>query len=162
MTLHNAVIEIASRAWTDIFDLRNGDWKMITPDMKQSGDNDVNIYLIGGDPGRGGMCTCFFERLNIWVFKWVWRKAELGKLEERRQKKWRYRELEDVKFTKKASQSWRLWNWYTMVPQYLWRVRSSLLAHMHLMIFPSVQGVRILTPCSVIGSILLSKISYKK
>ena len=38
---------------------------MITPDMKQSGDNDVNIYLIGGDPGGGGICTCFM----IWVFK---------------------------------------------------------------------------------------------
>ena len=65
MTLHNAVIEIASRAWTDIFDLRKGDWEGITPDMKQSGDNDVNIYLIGGDPGGGGCVPVF---LKDWIF----------------------------------------------------------------------------------------------
>ena len=68
MTLHNAVIEIESRAWTDIFDLRTGDWEGITPDMTQSGDNGLNIYLIGADPAGGGMCTCIFWKTEDFGF----------------------------------------------------------------------------------------------
>ena len=47
--------------------------------MQQSGYNDVNIYLIGGDPGGGGRCTCLFERVKIWVFKCV-KKRRIGKI----------------------------------------------------------------------------------